>query len=125
MVKEEEEEKKVKEEEEEGMRALMATSRGPEGGFSVEKWKTHLVLLMVLVIGASVESSQKADGSEQSERGLMVVTHTSGETRQKRAGEDAFGHNHGDDRQDQWRKQGRPGMLVQNVKIGCVHHLHC
>lgn len=107
------------------MRALMATSWGPEGGFSGGKWKTQLVLLMVLVIGASVECSQKADGSEQSERGLMVVTHTSGETRQKRAGEDAFGHNHGDDRQDQWRKQGRPGMLVRNVKIGCVHHLHC
>jgi len=67
------------------MRALMATSWGPEGGFSGGKWKTQLVLLMVLVIGASVECSQKADGSEQSERGLMVVTHTSGETRQKRA----------------------------------------
>ena len=106
------------------MRTLMATARGPvEGEFSGGKWKT---LLMVLLIGTSVESSHAAgSSSDKSERGLMVVTHTSGETRQKRAGEDAFGHNHGDDRQDQWRKQGRPGMLVQNVKIGCVHHLHC
>ena len=67
-----------------------------------------------------MECSQKADGSEQSERGLMVVTHTSGETRQKRAGEDAFGHNHGDDRQDQWRKQGGGTYIVKLLFLHCT-----
>ena len=72
------------------MRTLMATPRGPvEGEFSGGKWKT---LLMVLLIGTSVESSHAAgSSSDKSERGLMVVTHTSGETREKRAGEDDFG----------------------------------
>ena len=71
------------------MRALMARARGRKGGFLGSNWKTQLLLLMVLLIRtrstSSVESSA-AEASEKSEMGLKVVTHTSGETRQKRAG---------------------------------------
>ena len=70
------------------MRALMVGARGREGGFLGSKWKTQLLLLMALLIrtsSSSVESSAAA-ASEKSETGVKVVTHTSGETRQKRAG---------------------------------------
>ena len=69
------------------MRALMARVRGPEGVFLGKIWKTQLLLLMVVVIGTSVESSEKGESSDKSEKtGLTVVAHTSGETREKRAG---------------------------------------
>ena len=67
------------------MRALMARARGAEGGLLGSGWKTQLLVLLVLLIGSNAESST-ADKSAKSERGLMMVTHTSGETRQKRAG---------------------------------------
>ena len=69
------------------MRALMARARGAEGGLLRVRWKSQLLVLLVLLIRTNVESSA-ADSSEKSERGLMVVTHTSGETRQKRAGDE-------------------------------------
>ena len=78
------------------MRALMARARGAEGGLLRVRWKSQLLVLLVLLIRTNVESSA-ADKSAKSERGLMVVTHTSGETRQKRAGD-----------------EGRLGMLVRS-----------
>ena len=67
------------------MRALMARARGAEGGSLGVRWKIQLLPLLVLLIGSNAGSSA-ADKSAKSERGLMVVTHTSGEIRQKRAG---------------------------------------
>ena len=81
------------------MRALMARARGAEGGLLGSRWKSQLLVLLVLLIGSSVESSASDNSSAKSETGLMVVTHTSGETRQKRAGEDggAYGGDIGGD----------------------------
>ena len=71
-----------------GMRALMARARGPGG--TGKRWRITILVVLVLLFG-NAESLATDDTSDKSDRALMAMTQltqTSGETRQKRAGEE-------------------------------------
>ena len=66
----------------------MARARGPGG--TGKRWRIMILVVLVLLFG-NAESLATDDTSDKSDRALMVMTQltqTSGETRQKRAGEE-------------------------------------